>query len=378
MDLPGISIHNDMDRAEALVEKWSNDSRPTAVRIVGGIGDALIVAQVLAHSKKHAHLYVRDNQMSLMHKVKGIDTVKPATSLNRAQVRRSYGGVLNCPMLFATARQITSKEYYKCTADYLQVNLPAKPVQSFESADNVYPSVGKYVCIHAGSSNPNRKLPEATWEEIAASVTAEGNFVWWLGTMGDFGMSGKRMACAWDTSNCLVDQMELVRKCSKFYGNDSGFAHIAGILGVRGDVFFVNTHPDQVVARYPNLCGHHAYLEGEVPSRSLKLDDPQAINVQARWTPEVVCKRLHLHRSHTLNGAPRTSEMTCTLRVPDVILAGLVDNNYAPVLSTSLTPQPPYLDYTDRLSLHTEHGTYEVSSQVNETIRAIREILLSN
>jgi len=217
-------------------------------------------------------------------------------------------------------------------------------------------------------------MPEVVWEAVANAVIADGYHVYWMGTFGDFGIKSKDMSIAWDTSNELVDQMELVRGCTKFYGNDSGFAHVAGILGVRGDVFFINTHPDQVISRYPNLNGHHIFGPGETPSRSLSVEDPQAQQVLKRWTPENVCKRLHIHPVSFEPGQETTTSILCTLRVPDEVIASLVDGKYAPKLITSFEQTEAYLDYTDKLFLQVGDKQIQVSTEPHDLIRALREI----
>ena len=376
MDLPGIVIYDDTELEETRVEKWSTDSRPTAVRITGGVGDALIVAQVLAQSNKDAHIFVRDGQVPLIKSIEGVLSVYRSAELNHAGMRRKYGGIFDCPRLFASAKQITDEEYYGRVAKYLSINLPRRGLSNFKVAENKYPRVGKYVCIHAGSSNPNRRLSKTCWKAVAAAWIDQGFHVYWMGTFGDFGLIGKGMSVAWDVSNELVDQMELLRNSKHFYGNDSGFAHIAGILGIKSDVFFTNTHPDQVIARYPNTTGHHAFLPGEVPSRSLHLDDPQGLEVNKRWTPENVCKHLHLQSGSDVEGDVLERTLKVTTRVPPDILKTLKEANYFPqVLDVAkIHPSNAYLDYSDHLFLRIGESVFQVSTNPPDLVRALREI----
>jgi hypothetical protein len=73
-----------------------------------------------------------------------------------------------------------------------------------------------------------------------------------------------------DETEDLVLQAEVLGNCDYFIGNDSGFAHIAGVLNVPGLVLFFSTAAEDVIHAYPRLKGVDVYERSNVkPSRSL-------------------------------------------------------------------------------------------------------------
>jgi len=281
--------------APTLRNAWSVDERSTAVKIVGGIGDALIISRVALSSGKDITLYVRKHQVELIKYLVGDDVfVGKAVDLNSAAVQGQYGGIFNCePVFVAGHREIRNKDYHMLAGDFLQAL--SAPLTRFPEEEH---TKQKWVAIHAGASNPNRRVDEEVWLELASHYIQEGYKIKWLGTFGDFGYCNKDSHCLWEDTSCLVKQTKTLRQCELYFGNDSGFAHIAGILGIEGHVIFTNTVPEHVIGRYPTLRAVDCYKDiGQVPSRGLKVNDPCASACIEYLTPGRVFKTLGLELS---------------------------------------------------------------------------------
>ena len=122
-------------------------------------------------------------------------------------------------------------------------------------------------------------------------MTARKFSVLWLGTKEEFGFTDKYIFKLSDYYEELTIQTIVLAKCAYFVGNDSGFAHIAGLLDIPGTVLFSATHPKDVIARYPLLTGVHAFDElGIEPTRSLYKDDPQSLRALNALTVDMVLK----------------------------------------------------------------------------------------
>ena len=370
----GISIVDASARTTPKVEGWSIDERPTAIRMTGGVGDALMVAQVAKSAGKPVHMYVQANQVELIRKLCP-DTFSSQT-LNRPDVRIKYGGIFDCPRLFASSYEIRNNEYYDTIEKYLGVaRTRIQPLTDVSTG-------GKpYAVIHAGSSNPNRRIPKESWEAVALALVAQGLNVKWLGTVGDFGITcSPSSTCAWQFYPELEHQVEIVANASWFFGNDSGFCHLAGMHDVRGHVFFTNTNPDHVLSRYPKLVGH-APPNTEY-SRSLRVDDPQAAQALAHWTTENVLKACRLPQADrkwsqtSCVGAPLPLVLK-TDTLPDEYASfceelrnrGIVVTDASKVDAMKVTFQPTCI------KLYLRNNTvFTISNQVDEFIRALHEI----
>lgn len=333
-----------------------------------------MVAQVAKSAGKPVHMYVQANQVELIRKLCP-DTFSSQT-LNRPDVRIRYGGIFDCPRLFASSYEIRNNAYYDTVEKYLGVaETKIQPLTRVNTG-------GKpYAIIHAGSSNPNRRIPKESWEAVALALVAQGLNVKWLGTVGDFGITCPPYStCVWQFYPELEHQVEVVANASWFFGNDSGFCHIAGMHNVRGHVLFTNTNPDHVLSRYPKLVGHAP--PNTTYSRSLRVDDPQAVQALAHWTPENVLHACGL--SQDTRKWPGTSCVGAPLplvlrtdNVPDEYKAfceelrsrGVIVTEAAKVDALKVTFRPTCI------KLHLRDGkVFTISNQVDEFVRALHEI----
>jgi hypothetical protein len=117
--------------------------------------------------------------------------------------------------------------------------------------------------------------------------------VLWLGTKDEFGFNDEGLAKASDVDEDLVIQTQMLAGATYFVGCDSGFAHLAGLLGIEGLVLFGNSAPEHVIAQYPSLQGVSCFAAGG-PSRSLKKDDARSLECMARIQVEDILEKSKL------------------------------------------------------------------------------------
>jgi len=132
--------------------------------------------------------------------------------------------------------------------------------------------------LHPGASNPNRRWSEEKWEGIIEAAVLRGFRVLVFGTRVEWTMHAPpHVEAMCEETDDLLWQCEQLARCQFFIGCDSGFAHVAGVLGMPGDVLFFSTDPKDVIDRYPNLNGIHTFRQIEKePTRSLNKEDPVA------------------------------------------------------------------------------------------------------
>lgn len=251
-------------------------------RASGGLGDVLICAGVLACSG--ATLAVPDHHVGLICRVRDLDVIP--LSRARPEVIRRHDQSGNFDGLFANTERLTDEEYYSAAARRAGTT-PRRAVLEIEKSDQRFDYV-----FHPGSSNPNRQWGKQNWYDLAESLTALGRSVAWLGVDSEWGYSGRGSTKLSDWTSDLVGQAEYLANAGHFVGNDSGFAHVAGILGVPGHVLFFNTHPDQVISRYPGLDPVHKFDVVGPPSRSLNPHDPRSAAAISALTVDDVCSVL--------------------------------------------------------------------------------------
>lgn len=251
-----------------LPDNWEGLS--ICLQMTGGIGDVLIAVGSSANTLKSKQCKitaaVRDFQIPLTRQLYGIDEVIEGQKLNNPSVRNKFDVVINFAGVFNNQRYLKKNNYYKLVSERLG--------QEVEVGKFKFQYTKQYprVCLHPGASNPNRRWSEEKWEELATKLSSKLE-VMWLGTKDEFGFNSHNILKLSDCSDKLEFQAKYLARSACFIGNDSGFAHIAGIYGVWGLVIFSATHPDDVIANYASLSGVHAFENYDSPSRSLRVDD---------------------------------------------------------------------------------------------------------
>jgi ADP-heptose:LPS heptosyltransferase len=248
-----------------------------ALRLTGGVGDVLMAIGGSATTLKgmwpdcEITASVSPYQEELLSHVDAIDNFDEVIALNRDENRNKYDVLLEFSGCFANQREIRDEDYYRLVSNRLGWSvLPP----SFDFASCSTRRQGReVVAIHAGASNPNRKWADSNWTVLCHALLSRGLHVLFLGTWDEFSFYGPHVTNCSDVSDTLSYQAETLSTCHYFIGNDSGFAHIAGILGVPGSVLFSTTKPEHVIKHYPSLRSVDNYEAlGMIPSRSLRKD----------------------------------------------------------------------------------------------------------
>jgi len=235
----------------------------------GGVGDVLISIGSTAAKYGNITAAVKPSQYELIKHIEGVNEVISVTELNSPEVRSKYDVLINFDFTFNTLKTLKGEDYYTLVARKLGEDTvtPGKLLAQKCQTELI-------AAIHPSASNPNRLWKDSRWDQVAYHLASCGLDVVWLGTKDEYGFNDytNGIYCLSDTTEDLLGQVQFLAKCSYFLGVDSGFAHVAGLLGVPGKVLFFNTEARHVIARYSTLFGIDAY-KGEVPTRSLDPED---------------------------------------------------------------------------------------------------------
>jgi hypothetical protein len=274
-------------------ESTDLSGKTVALRIKAGLGDALMAvggsATVLKKKGCLVTAAVPSHHQPMVNNLMGVDYTILHESLDIPSVAARYDHVVDFEGAFFDTEKLRAGSYYKLVGDRLGFDVsPGKFVFESISRDE------KVVAMHPGSSNANRRWDPQKWEELASQFENAGWDVLWLGVAEEFGFSRGRIRKLSDSSLDLVWQSEMLAKCDYFVGNDSGFCHIAGILGVRGCVLFSVTSAEDVIGCYPLLAGVDKYDGELVPTRSMHQDDAMGLRCMAAITVNDVIDRIGL------------------------------------------------------------------------------------
>lgn len=267
------------------------------LKFTGGIGDIVIAigstARTLAGKVDRLTAAVLPHQIELVRNFVGIDDVISATALNDPNVRKRYDSVFNFSGVLNNSKYIRKGNYYDLVAKKVGFPVELCKLQNIEYAPATYKD-RPIVAIHTGASNPNRRWSDIRWHRLALYLSFAGYSVWFFGTKNEFGISGEYYKKLSDFRDNLWWQTLQLAKCSYFLGTDSGFCHLAGVLGVPGKVLFTSTDPMSVLHRYSNLNAISPFSEklGLLPSLSLNKDDEMAKRCQEALTLESVLDQI--------------------------------------------------------------------------------------
>lgn len=263
------------------------------IKLVGGLGDCIIALASTARTLKSGHpclitLAVRDYQVEYFKHFEGVDFVISAKTLNNDREREKYDVLLDLDNVFVSGRQFKDADYYSLIEDSLDIKL--------ELAKLKLPSLTKTntISIHSGASNPNRAWPAEKWEELGQSLLSRGFNLCWLGTVdephinGYLEIDGSIVTSKKIENKDLYFQSTLLAESSYFIGNDSGFCHVAGILGLEGSVIFSATDPNNVIKRYEKL--KPVVPNDFKPTSSINSDDKKSLDYLKAITPDQMLK----------------------------------------------------------------------------------------
>ena len=241
--LPGISVlPKNSEPLTALPKEWQG--KKIVLRITGGVGDALMAVGGCARALKERHkchvtAAVMPHQVALCKRLQFVDDAVDTKKFNDNAVRNQHDIIIDFRQTFNHAHSLREGEYYKLVENRL--GIPVEPGKfDFRWVPR---SDTRHVAIHPGSSNPNRRWPEANWRALAWELLDRGIQILWLGTTDEFGFVNDDSKKLSDVSDDLVWQCEIFSRCHSFIGNDSGFAHVAGLLGMPGRCVVFNDAP---------------------------------------------------------------------------------------------------------------------------------------
>ena len=255
--------------------------KTVCLKMVGGVGDAIVCTSVAAALKARCDCRVwiacMPHQIKLLRAFDSVDDAIPARALNDAREREKVDVLIDMAFAFSNTRELVDADYHQSA--YAHAGLSGERVRlanlildksRLRRLSRSLPAA-PIVAIHSGASNPARRWPEDKWAALAHRIRERGASILWLGTHEDFGFTDVGVTQAANVSLDLLDQAALLFGCSYFIGNDSGFAHLAGVMQMPGKVIFSLSKPDSVIPHYGTLEPTEVYTQlGLTPSRSLR------------------------------------------------------------------------------------------------------------
>jgi Glycosyltransferase family 9 (heptosyltransferase) len=267
-------------------------------RVTGGLGDILICAGVANSIPAEITLGVPKYVIPLLESA-GVRCVdhKSFSDYSDFDIIGNFDGC------FATNHNLLDIDYYEAAALKINYKVGTLKFNLSEIQSNY-----DYV-IHPSSSNPNRNWGAKNWIDLAWSLALKGNSVAFLGTEKETGFTDERMGILKlsDISSDLLWQAKVLRSSLHFIGNDSGFAHLAGLLGVNGRVLFFNTHPKNVISHYPTLSAVCGFSESEEPTGNLNPLDEKSSNFRNNITLADICTLYGVDPVHYATNVPLPS-----------------------------------------------------------------------
>lgn len=275
------------------------EGKTVCLRCSGGFGDALMslgsVSRYLSEKGAKVIAATLPKYISTVQALADVHTVVESQTTNRDSFQNSVDAIVDLTCFaIDNSRELHGGDYYLAAFEEAGIHLSSQAVGNylpeFDYAELVAPAAPlNKVALHSGSTSPLRTWPDSRWEELAKSLLSLGYHVVWLGTEDDFSMIGENQTQLYLTRPGFKSQVEYLNQCDFFVGNDSGFIHAAGILGVPGVGLFSITSPDTFIPRYKSLRG---LTKNPNPSRTTRNDDPEGYKLLCDITPTEVIVEL--------------------------------------------------------------------------------------
>ena len=271
------------------------------LRFDGGVGDVLMgVGGVVSGLTGDCTVSAGVNswQIPLVSQIDGVDNVMTLAKSREPKVSHEFDAALDLTLL--TSEEVMSdilpdRDYYDAISECSGIkSSPAR----FKFRHTPELCDGRQVvAIHPWASNPNRRWLDHKWESLVAQLVRRNFHVVWLGTCDEFGYSDSHVTKLSDSSSDLLWQSYQLANSHFFIGCDSGFAHVAGMLGVSGSVVFTATEAKNVISRYSSLVGVEIFDKlGVSPTRSLKAEDDPSDTIKELIQPGDVLRSLNLDK----------------------------------------------------------------------------------
>lgn len=241
----------------SLPRDWSTMS--VCIEFCGGIGDTVVAASVVPALKEKdcfVTLAVSDHVVPLAECFVEIDSVISAKALNTPNVYEKFDVVVDMTNAITVGnREMRAGEFHELMYRFLELGSDIRlgtlsfPEKTIRKVLDRMPR-GPRVALHTGATNPLRWWQKDRWGKLARHLQKSGASVIFLG-QNDFALSDEGLY-DWTHESLLVQAIAL-SLCDFFVGNDSGFLHIAGNLGVPGVGIFGPTNPDDIAKLYPSI-----------------------------------------------------------------------------------------------------------------------------
>lgn len=247
-----------------------------ALRLDGGLGDALIISSVVKELKK-IECYVigvcsPERAIFFKNFIAGIDDFISDEFVEDVVYMSEKFDVVLDPfkniMFFDEDKNkwIQDRDYYALAWD--ECGLTGRrisPVEVLLADYEVSPRLlsevpvrRPLIALHAGATNPDRRWDNGNWKCLADLLIDQGFGIIWLGSKPlngiDWGIDEppfqRRM---WSLNAHIQDQAKILNTCSYFIGTDSGWAHFAGCLNIPGTAIFSATDPNNVISHYGKM-----------------------------------------------------------------------------------------------------------------------------
>lgn len=247
----------------------------------GGIGDVLMIANTCSCLTDFTFA-IQPHQMGIVSRIKGCKTVPLDYARNTANFQ-DYDAVINFMYFISSGANLKTGGYYEILEKKIRHKSPLAGMDiPYQPKEGIY--------VHMQASNPNRDWLRPYWEQTLTEL-ARKEPVYLLGQKADFRVEGPNIINLADENTDIVFQAEKLSTAKYFLGVDSGFCHIAGIIGVPGSILFTNTLPSDVISRYSTLSGIDAFQGGQ-PSRSTRIPCETSERFKKALTPDIVIRRV--------------------------------------------------------------------------------------
>lgn len=363
--------------SKQIASTYKPEHQNICIKMLGGLGDCIVAAsavEALKNQNKNSILACPKHFVPAMREL-GVHSVA-LPELNSPTEQQKYDCIVSLDKVFidkSDTKRLVNKEYYLAVGEVLELDLT--PI-TCTTAPLQVPS---RVYLHPGASNPNRRWPNSNWEELANCLQLLGFQVVWLGAPDEFGYNSVRICKLSDTFPELADQISTLKtKPGAFIGNDSGFAHVAGVLSLPGLVLFGNTIPDNVIFHYDSLfAAYHERPEKSSRSRDVACTDGlETISVE-RVLGKFITKALQeRHPTMPVRAKKKdflyVAEDTLGKEIPQWIHKNFELSLFMPSISSHRLSR----DSTGRLCLETEAQVLYINETHPEVaIRGLREAL---
>lgn len=352
----------------------NDSSKKVCLKCSGGMGDVLISIGAVARKLKEEYsckvtASVFDKHLPLVKMLEGVDDAISSRKLHLHV--EEFDVFLDFSDTFTVGRKaLVAKDYYLAVEEKLPSFLRPLSVGHFKLKKE--PFNFQKIALHPGASNPNRRWKNEHWENLAQAFSSSGKEIFWLGAEDEFGYTTKNVFKLSDLIPSMQDQVIWLNKNAPYFiGNDSGFAHVAGLLRLFGKVLFGNTHPDDVIHRYLGLSGVHCFESHSDPPRTLDKDDLTSKVFLDNVSPERFYEAFNL-KAPDLSKVEKTFPKKKVLSSNDsATIEKLKDFFYF-----KDGPEVTFLEKEKIFVLKIENRTFRIEGAFLEnTVRAIREIL---